>query len=66
VDGALNRTTHWTELGEVLSGSLDGRTSSEQTTVFKSVGVGFEDNAALLAVYRRAVEQDRGTVIRLG
>jgi ornithine cyclodeaminase len=32
-----------TEIGQVIGGAADGRTSSDQITVFKSVGVGAQD-----------------------
>jgi len=49
------------EIGEVIAGSKSGRTSDEQITLFKSVGVAIEDVAAADLVYRRALaRQDQG------
>jgi ornithine cyclodeaminase/alanine dehydrogenase-like protein (mu-crystallin family) len=62
-DGFLDPDTPWTELGEVIAGRHPGRTSADQTTLFKSVGMAAEDLAAALAVYQRAEEHDAGTVI---
>jgi alanine dehydrogenase len=42
------------EIGEVIAGSKPGRTSDEEITLFKSVGVAIEDVAAADLVYRRA------------
>jgi ornithine cyclodeaminase len=40
------------ELGELLSGARPGRTSAEQITVYKSVGIAAEDAAAAALVLR--------------
>jgi alanine dehydrogenase len=42
------------ELGEVLSGAREGRTSEEQITVYKSMGHAVEDAAAAALVLERA------------
>ena len=44
------------ELGEILAGTREGRTSAEQITVYKSMGHAVEDAAAAGLVYRRALE----------
>lgn len=43
-----------TELGEVLSGLRPGRSSPEETTFYRSVGVAIEDAAAVALVLERA------------
>jgi ornithine cyclodeaminase/alanine dehydrogenase-like protein (mu-crystallin family) len=53
------------ELGEVLGGTREGRTSPEQITVYKSMGHAVEDAAAVGLVYRRALELGVGTEIEL-
>jgi ornithine cyclodeaminase len=40
------------ELGEVIAGSRPGRTSSEQLTLYKSVGIAVQDAAAAAVVLR--------------
>ncbi len=45
------------EIGEVIAGSKPGRTSDQQITLFKSVGVAIEDVAAADLVYRRAISR---------
>ena len=42
------------EIGEVVAGTQPGRTSEDEITLFKSVGVAVEDIAAADLVYRRA------------
>lgn len=51
------------ELGEVLVGAHPGRTSDEELTVFKSLGLAVEDLAAAELVVRRAREQGAGTEV---
>jgi ornithine cyclodeaminase/alanine dehydrogenase-like protein (mu-crystallin family) len=51
------------ELGEVLTGTHPGRTSAEELTVFKSLGLGVEDLAAAELVVRKAREQGVGTEV---
>jgi ornithine cyclodeaminase/alanine dehydrogenase-like protein (mu-crystallin family) len=53
------------ELGEVLAGTREGRTSPEQITVYKSMGHAVEDAAAAGLVYRRARAQGIGTEVEL-
>jgi ornithine cyclodeaminase len=51
------------ELGEVLVGAHPGRTSEDELTVFKSLGLGVEDLAAAELVVRKAREQGAGTEV---
>jgi thiomorpholine-carboxylate dehydrogenase len=44
------------EIGEVIAGTRPGRTSPEEVTLFKSVGVAVEDVVAADLVYRAALE----------
>ena len=53
------------ELGALVSGSSPGRTSREQVTVYKSVGIAAEDAAAAALVLRRARETGVGTPIEM-
>jgi ornithine cyclodeaminase/alanine dehydrogenase-like protein (mu-crystallin family) len=54
------------ELGEVVLGKVEGRTSPEDITVFESLGLAIEDLAAAQHIYRRAEESGRGTWVELG
>ncbi len=51
-------------LGEVLAGLRPGRTSAEEVTLFKSLGIAVEDVAAAAHVYVRAREKGVGTWVR--
>ena len=44
------------EIGEVVAGTQSGRTSDDEITLFKSVGVAIEDIAAADLVYRGVVQ----------
>jgi len=51
------------EIGEVLAGR-PGRTSDEEITLFRSLGLAAEDLAAAEAVWRRALAAGAGTVVQ--
>lgn len=53
------------ELGEVILGRVEGRTSDDQITIFKSLGMAVEDVVAADLVFRRAVETGAGTELTL-
>ncbi len=53
------------ELGEVVSGRTTGRTSPDDVTLFKSLGMAVEDVAAAELVYRRACERGLGRGVTL-
>lgn len=53
------------ELGEVLAGRHPGRTSPEETTVYKSTGHAAEDAAAARLVVERAREEGAGRTVTI-
>jgi alanine dehydrogenase len=53
------------ELGEIIAGSAVGRTSGEQITLYKSVGVAVQDLAAAALVLAAARERGVGQEIEL-
>jgi ornithine cyclodeaminase len=54
------------EIGDILTGELAGRTSPDEITLFKSLGLAVEDLAAAHYVHQRAVEQGLGVPVTLG
>jgi len=54
------------EIGEVVSGRKSGRTSEEQITLFKSVGIAVEDLATADLIFQQALKLGLGTEIKLG
>ena len=61
--GAIGPDHIRAELGEVLIGSKPGRTSPDELTVFRSLGLAVEDLAAAEYVVRRAREDGVGTEV---
>jgi len=53
------------ELGEVAAGTQPGRTSDDQVTLFKSLGLAVEDVTAAGLAYRKALAAGRGLVVEL-
>ncbi|MFN0122209.1 MAG: ornithine cyclodeaminase family protein [Blastocatellia bacterium] len=60
-EGAITEDHILGEIGEVLLGQTPGRTADDEVTVFKSLGLGIEDVAAIQHMYRAALEQGAGT-----
>ena len=54
------------ELGELAHGTISGRTSTSEITLFKSLGLAVEDVAALRHIYARAQSIGAGTLVELG
>jgi len=59
-DGIITADHIHAELGELVAGSKHGRTSDEQLTLYKSVGVAVEDATAATLVLRAAKERGVG------
>lgn len=53
------------ELGQILNGQASGRSSRDQITVFKSVGVAVQDAAAAALAIERAQDLGLGTTVEL-
>jgi ornithine cyclodeaminase/alanine dehydrogenase len=53
-NGVIQREQIWAELGELVLGKKPGRESSEERTLFKSVGLGIQDAAVAKLVFSRA------------
>ncbi len=60
-DGVIGPNHIRAEIGEVLKGDQPGRTSPDEITCFKSLGLAIEDLAAADYLYRRAKEQKVGS-----
>jgi ornithine cyclodeaminase len=59
-DGAINEQDVTGELGEVVIGKIAGRTSPDDVTIFKSLGMAVEDVAAAHLAYVKAAERGLG------
>jgi ornithine cyclodeaminase len=59
-EGAIGPKHIQAEIGEILIGDAQGRTSDREITLFKSLGLAVEDLAAAEYIYRQAREQKIG------
>ena len=64
-EGAIDEGHILGEVGEVLAGTLPGRTSAEEITLFKSLGMAVEDVATAAYVYAQATARGVGEEITL-
>jgi ornithine cyclodeaminase/alanine dehydrogenase-like protein (mu-crystallin family) len=60
-DGAIGPDHIRAEIGEVIVGAAPGRTSRDEITLFKSLGIAIEDLAAAAYLYRKAAQEHCGT-----
>ncbi len=65
-EGALDDDHIRGELGEIFLGQVQGRTSAEEITLFKSLGLAIEDLASAHHIYTNMLEKGVGTWIELG
>jgi len=63
-DGVIGPNHIRAEIGEVLKGDQPGRTSPDEITCFKSLGLAIEDLAAAEYLYRKARELNVGTWVK--
>lgn len=61
--GAIGEGHIRAEIGEILTGKAAGRTSGEEITLFKSLGLAVEDLAAAAYLYERARNEGRGAFV---
>ncbi len=64
-DGVFGPDHIHAEIGELVSGARPGRTSPDQITIYKSVGVAAQDAAAAALVLETARERGLGTEIEI-
>jgi ornithine cyclodeaminase len=60
-EGAIGPDHIRAEIGEVLIDAAPGRTSLDEITLFKSLGLAIEDLASAAYLYKKAKRQDAGT-----
>jgi ornithine cyclodeaminase len=64
-EGAIGPEHIRAEVGEVLAGAAAGRTSADEITLFKSLGLAVEDLAAVSYLYAKAQKLGVGTWVDL-
>ena len=60
-EGAIADDHIKAELGEILIGTAQARTSASEITLFKSLGLAVEDLASAVFLYDKARQHGRGT-----
>jgi ornithine cyclodeaminase len=63
--GEITESHIHAELGEIVAGTKDGRTSPDQITYFKSCGLAVQDAAAARVALQNALRLNLGTVVSL-
>jgi ornithine cyclodeaminase/alanine dehydrogenase-like protein (mu-crystallin family) len=64
-EGLISKGSIRAELSELVTGTKKGRASSSEVTIFKSVGLALEDNAAGWLAYRGALRRKLGKWVEL-
>lgn len=64
-EGAMTEAHIHGELGQVITGQVAGRTSAEQITLFKSVGLAMQDVSTAARIYALAQKQGVGQQLPL-
>ena len=59
-EGLIDQSHIRAELGELLEGTAQGRTSNDEITLFKSLGLAIEDLASAAFLYDMARREERG------
>ena len=62
---AITENSIHAEIGEVLAGTKPGRTSADEITLYKSVGIAIQDVAAAHLIYHKALEKKIGTEVEI-
>jgi ornithine cyclodeaminase/alanine dehydrogenase-like protein (mu-crystallin family) len=65
-DGAITDDHIVGEIGDILAGRIEARTSRSEITLFESLGLSIEDVASAMFVYERALAAGAGTPLDLG
>ena len=65
-EGAVDDGHILGEIGDILLGRIGGRTSSQEITLFKSLGLAVEDVASAHYIYQKLLTQNTGEWVRFG
>jgi alanine dehydrogenase len=64
-ENSITENSIHAEIGEVLAGTKPGRTSADEITLYKSVGIAIQDVAAAHLIYHKALEKKVGTEVEI-
>ena len=62
-EGIITASHIWAELGEIVIGRKAGRTTDQEITLFKSVGLAVQDICTADLAYRHAIRRNIGTSV---
>ena len=65
-EGAISNDHILGEIGELLTGRVQGRESAEEITLFKSLGIAVEDVASARLIYEKAKKSGNGRFLDFG
>jgi alanine dehydrogenase len=63
--GIITRKDIWGNIGEVVAGLKEGRTSSDEITVFTSTGLAVQDAVTAELAYKKALERNIGRYVEI-
>jgi ornithine cyclodeaminase/alanine dehydrogenase-like protein (mu-crystallin family) len=64
-NGAISENGIYAELHEIIAGKKFGRTSDDEITCWKAVGLAIEDAAVAKFVYNKAVKKGLGKEVEV-
>ena len=64
-DNIITRDDVWAEIGEVVAGTKEGRTSDKDITVFVSTGLAVQDAVTAKIAYDKALEKGIGQFVKM-
>ncbi len=65
-EGAITDAHIRGEIGQLVTGSVEGRAEQGEITLFKSLGLAVEDVACAAYLYKRAISEGAGTRLAIG
>ena len=65
-EGAIGDDHILGEIGELVAGTVEGRSSEQEITLFKSLGIAVEDVACAAYLYKRAISEGAGQRVAIG
>lgn len=63
--GILSEKDVWAELGDIIVGTKQARTSNKEITIFDSTGLAIQDAATVELVYKKALSRKTGCFINI-
>ena len=64
--GSMKESDVFAELGQIVAGNIEGRTSESEVIVFDSTGTALQDTAAAILAYEKALERGVGSHFDFG